>query len=99
MPLDKYYATPRWLRLRERVLRRDGYQCQISKRYGKHVQANLVHHIFPREDYPQYEWETWNLISVCQSVHNELHDRNTNALTDKGKELLERTARKQGIKL
>ncbi len=76
---------------------RDGYRCQLAKRYGKNVPANTVHHIFPRETYPQYQWEEWNLISVSAEMHNELHDRTTNELTDKGIELLKRIARKKGI--
>ena len=94
-----FYHTKAWKRMRKAVLNRDGFQCQESKRYGKFVPADVVHHAFPVEDYPQYRLEAWNLISVSNKIHNQLHDRNTNELTDKGKELMERTARKQGIEL
>ena len=97
MKEDRFYHSVRWERLRERVLRRDGYMCQEAKRYGKAVQATTVHHIFPREDYPQYELEAWNLISLSDKAHNEMHDRNTGKLTDKGRRLLDRTAIRQGI--
>ena len=70
--------------------------CQVSKRYGKFVEAQTVHHIFPVADYPEYQWEDWNLISVSQAVHNKLHDRNTDKLTALGEELRKRTARKYG---
>ena len=93
------YGTGRWLRLRERILRRDGYLCQVSKRYGKLVEATTVHHIFPAADYPEYQWCSWNLISVCANVHNSFHDRETNALTDEGMRLLRKTARAQKILL
>ena len=73
--------------------------CQLSKRYGKMLQAEVVHHIFPAEDYPEYEWEDWNLISISNAMHNRLHDRNTNKLTAFGKELMERTALRQGVPL
>lgn len=92
------YKSKRWERLRKAILARDGYRCMESARYGKNVPANTVHHIFPAEDYPQYRWESWNLISLSTKAHNEMHDRNTNALTDKGKELLERTAVKYDIR-
>lgn len=91
------YATTRWIKLRQRVLRRDGYMCQISKRYGRHVEATTVHHIFPVSDYPQYAFCSWNLISVSASVHNTFHDRETDALTDEGMRLLRKTARERGI--
>ena len=57
-----------------------------------------MHHIFPRNDYPQYAWKDWNLLAVSGKVHDELHDRATGALTKKGMELLKRTARKKGIR-
>lgn len=91
---DSFYKSRRWERLRSVILRRDGYQCQISRRYGKHIQADTVHHIFPREEYPEYQWEAWNLVSLAGDVHNRMHDRNTNALTEEGTELLRRTAKK-----
>lgn len=95
---DPFYKSARWLRLREKVLRRDGYMCQVSKRYGKRVQADTVHHIFPRDEYPEYQWMGWNLISLSADVHNQMHDRVTNALTKEGLELMRRTARRRGLK-
>lgn len=92
--LDNFYKSKRWERLRRAVLSRDGYKCQESARYGKSVPATTVHHIFPRETYPQYQWEAWNLISLSHDVHNEMHDRATGELTDKGRKLMQRTARK-----
>ena len=94
-----FYKTKRWERKRAAILRRDGYMCQVSKRYGKRVEANTVHHIFPRDRFPEYSWADWNLISVSHEAHNELHDRGTGQLTDKGVELMKRTARKQNIDL
>lgn len=94
---ERFYHNRKWLMIRQSVLRRDGYICQLSKRYGKMKQANTVHHIFPRDEFPQYQYELWNLISLSAEKHNELHDRNTNALTEQGADLLRRTARRQGI--
>lgn len=93
----KNYKEPRWVELRKSILRRDSYLDQYLKRYGKFKNADVVHHIFPVEDFPEYEYETWNLISVSRSTHNMFHDRNTNELTDIGLEVLVRTARKQNI--
>lgn len=93
------YKSQRWLRKREAILRRDGYQCQESRRYGKYVQATTVHHIFPASDWPEYQWEDWNLISLSSAQHDRMHDRNTQALTEVGMALLRRTARREGIQL
>jgi 5-methylcytosine-specific restriction endonuclease McrA len=87
----------RWERLRRSVLARDCYLDQVAKRYGKRIEAEHVHHIFPREYFPEYMWQPWNLISVSLSTHNRLHDRDSHKLTAEGFDLLLRTARKQNI--
>lgn len=94
---DTFYHTKRWERLRASILRRDGYMCQISRRYGKRREAQTVHHIFPRDRFPEYQWEPWNLISISNEIHEELHNRQTGALSAKGMELLRRTAKARGI--
>lgn len=94
-----FYQSKRWQRLRRAILRRDGYICKVSSRYGRKVEATLVHHIFPRDKFPEYQWEPWNLISVSIEAHNSLHDRYTDELTDAGRELMERTARKMGMEI
>ena len=96
---DPFYLSARWKRKRKHIMRRDGYMCQYFKRYGRFVPAVLVHHIFPREDFPQYEMEDWNLIALSAEAHNKMHDRNTDDLTAEGIELLRRTARRQGIEV
>lgn len=79
------YKTKRWLRLREYVLRRDGYMCQESKRYGRVVPANMVHHIYPAKDYPELFFNPDNLISLSNVEHNHMHDRLTDEITAKGR--------------
>jgi 5-methylcytosine-specific restriction endonuclease McrA len=93
------YDAARWHRLRDRVMRRDNYQCQLSKRYGKIKPAELVHHIFPVADYPEYAYCSWNLISLSRDMHNKLHNRMTDELTNMGRDLLRQTARKRGIQI
>ena len=92
-----FYKSTKWAEKRNSILRRDRYMCQLSKRYGKMLPAEIVHHIFPRSEFPEYAFESWNLISLTRAKHNELHDRDTDELTEEGAELLRRTARKQGI--
>lgn len=85
------YKTKRWERLRETILRRDGYRCREAARYGLAVQADTVHHVWPVEDFPQFAWEPWNLIALSHKAHNEMHDRVTGALTEKGEAWRRRT--------
>lgn len=97
---DPFYKSRRWVHLRNAVLRRDQYQDQIEKRYKLITkEAECVHHIFPREWWPEYQWEPWNLTSLTIANHNRLHDRETNRLTADGMKLLRRTARKRGMDL
>lgn len=91
------FNSKRWQVLRARILRRDCYMDQLQKRYGKRITASTVHHIFPREWFPEYTFEPWNLISLSVATHNRLHDRDGHYLTAEGLELLERTARAQNI--
>ena len=82
---DSRYKTARWRRLREAVLRRDGYLCQESKRFGKTKAATTVHHIFPAKDYPYLFFNPLNLISLSHEEHNQMHDRITDEITKKGR--------------
>lgn len=94
---DSFYRSRRWRRLRAAILRRDGYMCREARRFGKRVPANTVHHVFPRELFPEYQWAPWNLVSLSAAAHDAMHDRATGALTRAGVDLLKRTARKHGV--
>ena len=94
---DPWYDNPRWRSVRQSALRRDAYMDVEAKRYGKVKTAEVVHHIFPKDEFPQYAYALWNLISVSRKTHNTFHDRDTDELTETGAELLRRTARKNGI--
>ena len=85
------YKAKRWKRLRAQVMRRDGYRCQLSKRFGKAVPADLVHHIYPVDEFPEYAFAPWNLIAVSRAAHNKLHDRDSDKLTAEGVALMRRT--------
>lgn len=78
------YKSKRWKTLRARILRRDGYQCRECRRYGKAVQADTVHHVYPAALYPDLSWEPWNLVSLCSTCHNAMHDRSGEQLTAAG---------------
>lgn len=79
------YHTRRWERLRQKILRRDGYRCREAARYGRAVEATTVHHVWPAEDFPEFAWASWNLIALSGAAHHAMHDRVTDKLTEKGK--------------
>ena len=95
--VDPFYKSAKWKRKRQSILRRDKYQCQASRRFGRIVQADTVHHILPRDQYPQYELCDWNLISLSSKEHNKMHDRITNELTPEGRRLANDILRKRKI--
>ena len=84
MGFDYSTRNKRWQAVRKLALKRDGYLCRESARYGKVVDANVVHHVWPAEDYPEYAYELWNLLSLSQAQHDAMHDRVTRALTPLG---------------
>ena len=73
MDINEFYHSRQWEHLRASVLRRDGYQCRICKRYGRLRQATTVHHIKHLDEYPELALDPSNLVSVCTQCHNKLH--------------------------
>lgn len=96
---DSFYDSKKWDHLRGSILRRDGYKCQYFARFGKQRQANTVHHVFPRREFPQYQYAPWNLVSLSKEAHDMMHIRQSDDLTETGKELLRRVARKNGAEI
>lgn len=85
------YGSARWKKKRAKILRADGYLCQVARWYGRREEATLVHHIYPAKDYPEYEWCDWNLISVSKRGHALLENVMTGGLTDLGEKLKNKT--------
>lgn len=90
----KLHWSKAWKEKRKKILVRDGYKDQWEARYGRIVDADTVHHIFPAEWFPEYQLASWNLISLSTKTHNMMHDRTTGALTEAGMILADRVARK-----
>ena len=85
-----FYKSKAWKRKRAKILRRDEYMCQESKRYGKTVPATTIHHVYQIEYYPELALEDWNLISLCETQHNAMHDRVSHQVTELGEQWQER---------
>ena len=78
-----YYGS-KWKIKRKKILRLDNYKCRVAAMYGRTEEAAVVHHIYPAEEYPEYSWADWNLISVSLATHNKLENRKTGELTEMG---------------
>ena len=94
--IDSYHE-PRWERLRKQALVRDGYMDRYLSRFGKMRNAEVVHHIFPVREFPEYQYCLWNLISVTRATHNSFHNTNSDELSEVGQEVLRRLCRKMNI--
>lgn len=92
-----FYKSRRWELLRSAILRRDGYMCQYCKMNNKRTNATCVHHVFPLQSYPQYALEHWNLMSLCDNCHDEMHNHFTGELSKKGTIIMRSVAAVQGI--
>lgn len=79
------YGKGKWKNKRLHILRLDGYKDRVAAMFGRTVEADTVHHIYPAEEYPEYAWCDWNLISVSFATHNKLENRRTGELTELGK--------------
>lgn len=67
------YKTKRWQRKRQYILKRDCYQCQECKKYGRNTEATTVHHKKHAEEYPELAFKDDNLVSLCNQCHNKMH--------------------------
>lgn len=97
--MDRLYRTKAWQRKRAWILKRDRYRSKLAERYGRLVPADTVHHILPVEFFPEFRLTDWNLIAITGAEHNELHDRDTHRLTEKGLDLVRRTAAAHGLNI
>lgn len=65
----KFYASAQWIRLRDTMLMRADYQCELCKQHGKLTPATEVHHKIPlRVDWSK-RLEPSNLICLCHKCH------------------------------
>lgn len=91
----KFYKSARWIHKREKILKRDHYECQVCRQRiriadeeGKQLSAEdrkirravIVHHIRHLKDNPELALDDDNLISVCHECHDRLHERDVETI-------------------
>ena len=72
---NSFYDGRAWRDKRRYILQRDRYLCQRCLRSGRLTPATMVHHIKPLEEYPEYSLDDKNLISLCNTCHEQVHVR------------------------
>ena len=73
--LMKFYKSREWMSLRLVALSRDNHECQECKSRGKYRKADCVHHVKEVKDHPGLALTLDNLKCLCNSCHNEVHER------------------------
>lgn len=85
----KFYDSKGWKLTREKIKKRDNYECQECKRQGKlFLDTNqyserakrkkiqlVVDHIEELEDRPDLALDEENLQTLCVNCHNKKHGR------------------------
>lgn len=75
MPSDPHYWSARHRAWRAAVLRRAKYLCQECARYGKRTAATHAHHVKPRKEYPELQYDVSNGMALCTACHSKLEPR------------------------
>jgi len=81
----RFYKTGAWKAKRKDILERDNNECQKCKKKGKYHKAECVHHIKHLKAAPSLALEDTNLISLCNTCHNEEHPEKLNRFESKVK--------------
>lgn len=91
-----FYKTKAWKKLREKVLRRDGYKDFWRARYGINEPAETVHHVFLLDERPDLALDPRNLVAVSRHTHAYILHKPDGSLTDAGKKLQQVILRNYG---
>lgn len=76
--VKKFYKSVEWIKKRKQILKRDNYECQKCKSFGKYHKAECVHHKKHLRKAPELALTDSNLISLCNVCHNEEHPEKLN---------------------
>lgn len=71
--IKAFYNSALWLNKRAEALDRDNNECQKCKARGLFSPANCVHHKEHVKQHPELALDLDNLISLCNSCHDEEH--------------------------
>ena len=90
-----FYDNAPWRSKRLEILKKLNWECQICKQHGRHRRAVIVHHVFHRDEFPQWELDELvrdpetgeqcrNLLPVCRECHEtECHPERMRAKVEK----------------
>lgn len=75
----KVIRSGKWKTFRKRIIERDGGHCQRCLiKYNLITTSNLeVHHIKPRDRYPELTFEETNCVTLCKTCNLQLGTQET----------------------
>ncbi|MGJ8756257.1 HNH endonuclease [Clostridium botulinum] len=76
--IKAFYNSSHWLSKRAKALERDNNECQKCKVKGLYSEAQCVHHKEHVRKCPELALTLSNLISLCNSCHDEEHPEKFN---------------------
>lgn len=71
--IKAFYKSGHWQKVRTDALKRDNNECQKCKVKGDYNEAQCVHHKQHVKKRPDLALTLDNVISLCDSCHNEEH--------------------------
>lgn len=75
---------PRWQKRRLEIMQRDDFACQMC---GDKESTLNVHHIRYVKGRKYWEYDDWELVTLCEDCHDFEHMAKNEALNDEIKEL------------
>lgn len=70
MDYKEQIKSPKWQKRRLEVMQKDGFICQLC---GDTESMLNVHHLSYHKDRNIWEYEDWELITLCENCHKEEH--------------------------
>ena len=70
MEYKEQIRTPQWQKRRLEIMQRDNFTCQFC---GDTKHTLNVHHLVYHKDKMIWEYEDWELITLCESCHQIEH--------------------------
>lgn len=83
--VERFYQTEEWKKLRLEVLEYFHNECQECVKHGRYTRADCVHHVNELRHRPDLALSRYfidengkrqaNLIPLCNTCHNVVHDK------------------------
>lgn len=80
-----FYKTEEWIKLRNEVMQELHNECQMCSGRGRLTKADCVHHVNEVRERPELALSKYyidregneqrNLLPLCNTCHNEVHDK------------------------